>query len=564
MSNCLLFYSHITSLLNYSSSSSHTAVFRINLIVLHIIFALISLAPSFFPSPTSACTTLIQSSQCIEIDTELLYLVEGKMITREEVEIMGAVKDKQELVEILEDDGKRSIDGRPLDLNESVDVESEEGEVGDDEDDEGDQEDDDDDGGSTTDVAGSRSSSNNSNTNDASEIQNGTGSGVHRVPSVRPYNRSKLPRLRWTPDLHMAFVHAVERLGGQERATPKLVLQMMNVRGLSIAHVKSHLQMYRSKKLDHEGRLIRGANSSVFSPLDFHSMRGDRRFHDMFLQRAAVLSSRADNGGLFASRNGGLPNTTSRLYGILQHHHHRPSPVQTFGYKNCSFGNQEWAFSQHDMISRKDVKASSSSTMPHLFASSSLRRWPLTSVVAGAGEVRRDESFGYFTGSSSRTLSTPMAPAMSTVPGGGNHRLPFRWYGGDGGNGAKSTSSDPVVIDEALDFRLKQKHLEPGTPTTPVYEVHGKRPPETPNLKLSLSPATVDTTDGILSTKRKKSSASTEQEIEHGNKLSISLSLSPPAASMHMQRQEKTRGGSVEAALGQSTLDLTMSIRALE
>ena len=35
--------------------------------------------------------------------------------------------------------------------------------------------------------------------------------------SVRPYNRSKMPRLRWTPDLHLCFVHAVERLGGQER-----------------------------------------------------------------------------------------------------------------------------------------------------------------------------------------------------------------------------------------------------------------------------------------------------------------------------------------------------------
>lgn len=34
--------------------------------------------------------------------------------------------------------------------------------------------------------------------------------------AVRPYVRSKLPRLRWTPDLHLRFVHAVERLGGQE------------------------------------------------------------------------------------------------------------------------------------------------------------------------------------------------------------------------------------------------------------------------------------------------------------------------------------------------------------
>ena len=33
---------------------------------------------------------------------------------------------------------------------------------------------------------------------------------------VRPYVRSKLPRLRWTPQLHLSFLHAVELLGGVE------------------------------------------------------------------------------------------------------------------------------------------------------------------------------------------------------------------------------------------------------------------------------------------------------------------------------------------------------------
>lgn len=130
------------------------------------------------------------------------------MITREEERIMTDVEDKQVIAEIIMDERKRSVDGRTLDLNEDIDMESEEGEVGEDNDEE-----EEDDGGSTTDVAGSRSSGNNSSTNHASETQKGTRGGEHRV---RQYNRSKLPRLRWTPDLHMAFIRAVERLGGQE------------------------------------------------------------------------------------------------------------------------------------------------------------------------------------------------------------------------------------------------------------------------------------------------------------------------------------------------------------
>ncbi|XP_044429161.1 myb family transcription factor MPH1 [Triticum aestivum] len=63
---------------------------------------------------------------------------------------------------------------------------------------------------------------------------------------VRQYNRSDEPRMRWTEELHRQFIEAVDCLGGQDEATPKRILQLMGTKGVSISHIKSHLQMYRS------------------------------------------------------------------------------------------------------------------------------------------------------------------------------------------------------------------------------------------------------------------------------------------------------------------------------
>ncbi|XP_028110871.1 myb family transcription factor PHL11-like isoform X1 [Camellia sinensis] len=67
---------------------------------------------------------------------------------------------------------------------------------------------------------------------------------VGMMESGMVMSRDPKPRLRWTANLHDRFVDAVTKLGGPNKATPKSVLRVMDLKGLTLYHLKSHLQKY--------------------------------------------------------------------------------------------------------------------------------------------------------------------------------------------------------------------------------------------------------------------------------------------------------------------------------
>ncbi len=101
------------------------------------------------------------------------------------------------------------------------------------------------------------------------------------------------PRLRWTPELHTRFVGCVSQLGGPEKATPKGIMKLMSVEGLTIYHIKSHLQKYRLNIRLPESEQVEMSEAVSGENEGRRSQRGKRRSTRKQRKRSKRSSSRS-------------------------------------------------------------------------------------------------------------------------------------------------------------------------------------------------------------------------------------------------------------------------------
>ncbi|KAF8017652.1 hypothetical protein BT93_H2756 [Corymbia citriodora subsp. variegata] len=88
------------------------------------------------------------------------------------------------------------------------------------------------------------------------------------------------PRLKWTPELHHRFVEAVAQLGGADKATPKSLMRAMAIPGLTLYHLKSHLQKYRLGKSQQSESCIDTKQESEFYAIENKEVQSTEEYQN--------------------------------------------------------------------------------------------------------------------------------------------------------------------------------------------------------------------------------------------------------------------------------------------
>ncbi|KAG6771676.1 hypothetical protein POTOM_023058 [Populus tomentosa] len=106
---------------------------------------------------------------------------------------------------------------------------------------------------------------------------------------------SNKERLRcWTQELHDRFEEAVNQLGGPDRATPKGILRAMGISGLTIYHVKSHLQKYRISKCIPETNRGKYERRNISEMLPNFSAKSGAQLNEALLMQMEVQKRLSD------------------------------------------------------------------------------------------------------------------------------------------------------------------------------------------------------------------------------------------------------------------------------
>ncbi|CAL2230569.1 unnamed protein product [Prunus armeniaca] len=79
------------------------------------------------------------------------------------------------------------------------------------------------------------------------------------------------PGLKWTAELHQRFVEAVNQLGGADKVTLKSLMRVTGIHGLTLYHLKSHLQAFFSLFLKYRlGKSHQSENCTDIKKEDDH------------------------------------------------------------------------------------------------------------------------------------------------------------------------------------------------------------------------------------------------------------------------------------------------------